>query len=247
MRSPAVAGLLLVTLAAVSPARSVESQGVGGLIKKKAAEAVKGKDANKEPPKDDKKDEGLQSQLGECGPLTPEKVSDFVRGLKTEQNYLDDFDKMLRGLKTHEQIIACRQQEAMSGTIQKIMSQGITVNATPAQLEKAMAKNAVDVEKHMVQKCGEDPSKFDKRKAAEDARRAGIKASGLSETCYEALKEPTLQFCKLSAAERQTAVDQGIKVPVRARAWVYTKAEANAIAGHCVDILAALKAIGYIE
>ena len=64
MRRCAVGGVLLVTVIAFIPGR-VESQGLGGLIKKKATEAVKGKDGKSEQGKTAEKDDGpITSQFG---------------------------------------------------------------------------------------------------------------------------------------------------------------------------------------
>jgi hypothetical protein len=67
MRTAAIFALMFVSLAA-TPYR-VESQGLGGLIKKKAAEAAKGKDAKPAPAKTAAKDDGptVRSAAGRTG------------------------------------------------------------------------------------------------------------------------------------------------------------------------------------
>jgi hypothetical protein len=246
MRKPAVVGLLFLTAAVLMPGR-VESQRIGGMIKKKAADAAKGKDSKKDQGKTEKKDEGpITSQMGDCGPLTREKVSDFLRGLKTEQTQRTDFDNMFSGLRPHAAIIACRNNEVMGTTIQKIMMQGMKEGASDAQLQKAMAKNMADVEEYLVKKCGEDPSKFNQRDAYAAAKKAGAKAAGLSDDCYDKLKEFALGFCGLSAAEQKIATEQGIKAKGQGEGvWVFTADEAKAFAPHCGELVPAIQALGY--
>lgn len=73
MRKPSMVGLLLVSLLVLHADR-VESQGLGDRIKKKAADAAKGKDTKKAEAKNDKKDAGpITSQMGECGRLRPRR------------------------------------------------------------------------------------------------------------------------------------------------------------------------------
>jgi len=244
MRKPSMVGLLLVSLLVLQADR-VESQGLGDRIKKKAADAAKGKDSKKDQAKNDKKDAGpITSQMGDCGPLTPEKVSDLLRGLKTEQTQRNDFDSMFRGLRSHEAIIACRNNEVMGGAIQKIMNQGMKEGASNAELQKAMAKNMAEVEEYLVKKCGQDPSKFSQRDAYNAAHKAGAKAAGLSETCYDKMKEYALGFCGLTAAQQQIATEQGIRAPGwGAGVWVFTADEAKAFAPHCVELVPAIQAL----
>ena len=244
MRKPSTVGLLVVSLL-ILQAEPAQSQGLGDRIKKKAADAAKGKDSKKDQAKNDKKDGGpITSQMGDCGPLTPEKVSDFLRGLKTEQTQRNDFDSMFRGLRSHEAIIACRNNEVMGGAIQKIMMQGIKEGAPPAQLQKAMAKNMVDVEDYLVKKCGEDPSKFSQRDAYAAAHKAAAKAAGLSEDCYDKMKEYALGFCGLTAAQQKIATEQGIKAPGWGSAeWIFTADEAKAFAPHCAELVPAIEAL----
>jgi hypothetical protein len=135
----------------------VEAQGIGGMIKKKAGEITKGKGSKVEAAK--KEDDGpIKSTLG-CE-VTPDAVTRFERGLQTERKHMSDFESMFSGLRSQQQVVQCRQHEAISRTVQQILSQGITQNATNAQLQAAMSKNMVDVEAYMVKKCGENPSKY---------------------------------------------------------------------------------------
>ena len=63
--------LAIATLLATVAVHPVQAQ-IGGLIKKKAAEAVKGKA--------DTKDDGSKTPADSCGPITQQKVQDLLRG-----------------------------------------------------------------------------------------------------------------------------------------------------------------------
>lgn len=132
----------------------------------------------------------------------------------------------------------------MNPAVQKIMMQGMTEGASSAQLTKAMEKNRADVEDYLVKKCGEDPSKFNQRDAYNSAHKAGAKAAGLSETCYDKMKEYALGFCGLTAAQQKIATEQGIRAPGQgAGEWVFTADEAKAFAPHCVELVPAIEAL----
>ena len=109
-----------------------------------------------------------------------------------------------------------------------------------------MAQNMVDVEAHLVKKCGTDPAQVDPRRERENARRAGAKAAGMSDDCYDKLKEFALAFCKLSPAQQQAAVQNGIKVPGQGKGeWVFTADEAKALQPRCSELVPAIEATGY--
>jgi uncharacterized protein YoaH (UPF0181 family) len=233
MRKPSMVGFLLVSLLVLQADR-VESQGLGDRIKKKATDAAKGKDAKKAEPK---KDEGPITSAWaaeKCGPITPEQVSDLERGLTVETKQRGEFDNMFGSLPSQAQVIACRNAEVMTPGVQKILSQGMTEGASNAALTKAMAKNSAELEAHMDKKCGKDPSKFSQRDAYNAAHAAGAKAAGLSEKCYDKLKEVALGFCKLSPEQQQAAVEQGIRAKGWGLGvWVFTSDEAKALSKHC--------------
>jgi hypothetical protein len=59
------------------------------------------------------------------------------------------------------------------------------------------------------------------------------------------MTEVTLAFCKLSPAEQQTAIQDGIRVPGKGSGeWVYTAAEAKAISRHCGELVPLIEALG---
>src|SRR5688500_6003015 len=112
MRTTRLLVPVLLTLALLPSTNRVEGQGIGGLVKKKAAEAVKGKDSKNDKAKTDAKDDGPTTSTFPCT-VTPDVVSRFLDGLKLENARRANFESMFAGLKSHEQVVACRQQEVM--------------------------------------------------------------------------------------------------------------------------------------
>jgi hypothetical protein len=239
----------LVAVVALPLARQADGQGIGDRLKKKASEAVKGKSSKPEQGKTVAKEDGpIQSawDLEKCGPLTPDKLNDFLRGLKAEAVQRTEFDAMLRGLRTQQQVLACRNQEVMSPTAQKILNQGMGPDASTAQLTKAMEKNRNDLLEHMDKKCGKDPSQFNQQDAYRKAHSEAAKAAGMSEACYDKLKEVVLGFCALTPQLRNAAVQNGIKAPGYGSAfWVFTAGEAQALEQKCAEVVPAIESTGY--
>ncbi len=248
MRTITRASLVIAALLAFAPVGGAESQGIGGLIKKKAAEAARGKDAKKEIVKD----EGpLTSQFDkECGPVTPEAVDNFYRGLQTEIAGRGAYDRKLAAAKPTEEVNACRGNETISPEGRAIIQRGLENGGSTDYVAKQIEKNREDLEKHLLKKCGEPASKYEFNKFAEydAARKAGAKAAGLSDHCYDKLKEFALAFCKgLTPDQQKAATEQGIKVPGQGSGvfWVFTADEAKALFPHCGDLVRAMTATGY--
>ena len=96
MRSTRLVVSLVAAITLSASAYPLEAQGIGGLIKKKAAEAVKPKDAKKaadtkdaEKPKDDPNTSNWEKEG--CGPITPDRLNDLLRGLETERTQQAEF------------------------------------------------------------------------------------------------------------------------------------------------------------
>jgi hypothetical protein len=252
MRTVRATTLVLAALIALLPGRLVEAQGIGGLIKKKAAEAAKGKDGKSDQGKTVAKDDGpITSQFGkECGPVTPESIDKFLKGLQTEAAGREAYDKKLAGAKPNEEVNACRGKETISPDGMALIQRGLANGGTTDYVQKQMEKNREDLEKYLTKKCGEPVSKYqyDKSKEYDAAHKAGAKAAGLGDDCYDKLKEFALAFCKtLTPAQQKVATEQGIKVPGSGAGvwWVFTADEAKAILPHCGELVGAVKATGW--
>lgn len=250
MRTVCRTTLVLASLLAVLHGHQAQAQ-IGGLIKKKAAEAVKGKDGKSDQGKTVAKDDGpITSQFEkECGPVTPDAIEKFLKGLQAEAAGRDAYDRKLAGTKPNEEVNACRGKETGSSEAMQIIQRGLANGGTTEYVQKTMEQNRLDLEKYLVKKCGEPASKYeyDKTKEYEAAQKAGENAAGLNHDCYNKLKEFALAFCKtLTPAQQKIATEQGIKVPgFGSGVWVFTADEAKAISPHCGELVPALKATGW--
>jgi hypothetical protein len=236
--------LVLATLLAIVPTRPVQPQ-IGGFIKKKAAEAAKGK-----------KEEGeLTSSWAtdSCGAITPEKIQNLLKGLQADAAARAEFDAAAsKAESTREQttakVKACRDAENGGLTFQQYMTDGFTgANApsTAAAVQAQMEKNKVKWAEYLDKKCGKEPtagSGPSQREAYDKAHATGAKTAGMSEYCYDVLSDAVIAFCKLSAKEQKAAVENGLRAG-NSNKWLFTKDEAKAIQPYCTDLLTPLNRI----
>lgn len=251
MTNTRLVAAFLLALAALPAATRLEGQGLGGLIKKKAAEAAKGKDNKADQGRTLAKDEGpITSQFEkECGPLTPDALDRFMNGLETEAAARDAFDRKIAGARPDDEVSACRGQESMSPDAMAIIQRGMGGGGSTDQIQKQMEQNRADLETYLTRKCGEPVSKyeFNRYNEYEAARKSGAKAAGVNPNCYDKLKEFALFFCKgMTPAQQTAAAEQGIKVRGHGQGvWVYTAEEATALAAKCGKLVPLIDATGY--
>lgn len=250
MRNTRSVALFLLALVVLPVGSRVNAQGIGGLIKKKATDAVKGNKGDKG--KTVAKDDGpITSQFEkECGPLTPDGIDRFLKGLEIELAGRAAFDRKLAGTKPDEEVRACRDKETISPDAMAIIQRGLSGDGlTVDHVQKQMEKNRADLETYLTRKCGEPVSKYegDRYKEYDAAQKAGAKEAGVSDDCYNKLKEFGLFFCKgMTPAQQQAAVQDGIKVPgFGSGVWVYTAEEAKALAPKCGKLVGQIEATGY--
>ena len=253
---------LFIALVALPPANRLEGQ-IGGLIKKKVTESVKGDKKDQAAPKD----EGAAGQgVGNEASKLPMKLTDnaltaFRKGLEAELEHRRATVKRIASLKTPEQHRACTQTVAASPEAQKIMMApaNLPATATADQVQKATEKMATDLAKLSTDKCGEDPRPYDdgwrarQVQAAEDAG-AKVFAAGLGTPpggggpylafeqeqgqelgYYRQLKEWVPPFCNLPKKDQQAAAGKGIKIPGNGNGifFVYTADEARLLTQQC--------------
>jgi hypothetical protein len=259
MRTLTGTSLVIAAVLALAPARQLESQGISGLIKKKAVEAAKGKDAKKDAGKEIAKDDGpMTSQFEkECGPVTPETVENFLKGIQVERAGQQEFDSKAAATKPDAEVRGCRDREQIGSEGLAIIKRGLEGgNLTGADVMKIMEKNQKDLESFLVKRCGVPASKYDLSQKIREyvaAHAAGAKAAGVTEQCYDKLKEFATAFCKgLTPAQQKAATEQGIKVPGTSTSgsdvfWVFTADEAKAFFPRCGELMQGLKATGYGE
>jgi len=244
MRTVSGTALVLATLLAAVPANPAQSQ-IGVLIKKKAAEAVKGKAA-------DKTDDATTAKTDSCGPMTPQKVQDLLRGLQAEGSARNEFDSMVAKAEasraeSESKAKACRDAENGGPTMQKMLTDGFTGSNPPstgAAVQEQMAKNKAKWEEYLDKKCGKAPGgpapTYDQRDAYKKAHAAGAKAAGMSEYCYDVAGDRVIAFCMLGEKEQRAAVENGLRVQ-KTREWLFTADEAKAIQPHCKELMPLLK------
>ena len=244
MRIVSGAALVVAALLAGVVPRPVESQ-IGGFIKKKAGDIAKGKEAEA--------DKGTTSKADSCGPITPQKVQDFLRGLQAEGAARNEFDSRVAReessrAESEPRIKACRDGEAGGQTFQKMMTEGFTgANApsSPAAVQAQMDKNKAKYEEYLDKKCGKVPPRtsYDPGDTYRKAHADGAKEAGMSEFCYDVLADRVIAFCKLPKDQQKAAADKGLRVE-KTREWLFTADEAKALQAHCDELMPALKKSG---
>jgi hypothetical protein len=241
-----VSGAVLVVAALLAGAvpRAAESQ-IGGFIKKKATDIAKGEA--------DKKGDASTSKADSCGPITPQKVQDFLRGLQAEGAARTEFDSRVAKedssrAEAEPRVKACRDGENGGATFQKMMTEGFTgANApsTAAAVQAQMDKNKAKYEEYLVKKCGTvpPPTSHDPGDTYRKAHANGAKEAGMSEYCYDVLADRVIAFCKLDKKNQMAAVEKGLRVE-KTHEWLFTADEAKAIQSHCGELMPALKKAG---
>lgn len=215
---------------------------IGGLIKKKVTESVKGGD------KKGGKEEAAANETDQSKmprPITANTFVAFKKGLTVERDKQQETLKFLAGLTPLETYKNCTNTIMTTPEGQKVALQVPSPpdNATVEQLNAYSQKLAVEMKKVTDKKCGEDPSKYHeyqwKKDRFTEARTAAIAAfsaaldspSGngggpflafdLDEPpqqprddnyFYDLLIEWTPPFCRLSKAAQQAAAENGIAV-----------------------------------
>lgn len=247
MRPVRGTALVFAAMLAILPAHPAESQ-IGGLIKKKAVDAAKGKDGKADAKTVAKDDGPIKSQFDkECGPVTPDEIERFLKGLQAEAAAREAYQRRLAATKPDAEVEACRQKEAPGPEAIALIQRGLANGGTTEYVQKQMEKNREDLEKLMVKKCGDRRSPVEHSWPSERtaAHKAGAKESGLSEECYDKLKEFTLAFCKaLTPDQQKIATEQGIRVPGQGQGifWVFTADEAKAMFPHCGELVKSVNA-----
>jgi len=251
---------LLSLAVALSTAPSIAQGQIGGLIKKKVGQAVKGGD--KTAPKKEETSNG--SRLPR--PVTASTFAAFQRGIEVERRERRETAKFLATIKTREQYEACQNQIPMSPEGQKIgaMIGTLKENATTEDVQKLSVKVNDEYAKLTLAKCGEDPSKYSgnwRQAQIAKADAAGVKefsanlgtkpgpalgydsATDDDDWFYHLLKEWIPPFCLLTTALQEQAAANGIKVPGQGKDmnYVYTSTEASLLIPLCEILMPILR------
>jgi hypothetical protein len=215
---------------------------IGGLIKKKVTESVKGGDkkAATTEPDADASDKSKMPR-----PITANTFVAFKKGLTVERNKQQEAIKFLAGVTPVAKYKECSVNIMMTPEGQKIALKygNAPDNATVQQLQDMAQKLGAEMQKLTDKQCGEDPTKYhtgqwkvDRFKEAKAAGLAAFSAaldspSGNNGPYFAFEVEATQQqqrddnyffdllmewippFCLLSKAAQQAAADKGVAVP----------------------------------
>ena len=194
---------------------------LGDAVKKKAKQAVVGKDD----PKPAESSGASSSQVT----ITPEVLDRFAKGLSTETQQRSAYVKY----------DACKKSSATSPEYQQVMmAQGQAMSAklkdnmTDAQKMAVINGAALDMQKtqdaFLVKKCGAPV----KEVSGELIETAGVDASGFNSSQYGMLKERITAYCE--------AVAHGSDTPSNSRI-VFTAAEMQTLKPRCSAFLPSLR------
>ena len=244
MRIVSGAALVVAALFAGAIPRRAEAQ-IGGFIKKKAGDIAKGEA--------EKKTDPSASKADSCGPITPQKVQDFLRGLQTEGSARNEFDSRVAReeatrAEAEPRVKACRDGENGGATQLAMMTEGFTgANApsTAAAVQAQTEKNKAKYEEYLDKKCGKvpPPTSHDPGDTYRKAHANGAREAGMSEYCYDVLADRVIAFCKLPPNQQKAAADKGLRVD-KTNEWLFTADEAKALQAHCGEIMPTLKQAG---
>lgn len=157
MTTSRITALSLAALLTLVAGSAAEAQ-LGGLIKKKVAEAVKGPE-KPEPAKDEAAKQGFVNGNSDVLEITPPVLEGFVRGLNVEIALRKEFAAELAKYPTREQYAACQANAGMSEEAQKLFAQlDLPETATEEQQRKAMEKYTADVTALLKRRCPLNPA-----------------------------------------------------------------------------------------
>ena len=127
---------------------------IGGLIKRKAAEAVKGPEKKAE-----EKPADNAISLGGARELNATNIDALIEGLKTEVALRDAYKAEVAKYPTREQYNKCQQDVAMSPENQKLLEiLNLPDNATTEQLQAATKRFGEEGMALLKKKCPLDPN-----------------------------------------------------------------------------------------
>ena len=238
--------------------------GLGDMLKKKAADVVKGK-----------KPAATEAANTETGaiksriqpPVTPENLAKFKAAMEYELAERDKAAKFLKTVKSKEDYQKCHMDWVMSSEGQALSQRYASamdgVKSTE-EMQKKMGPIAEQMEKAIAAKCGPDPDKYGPSWAGEQARLALGRASddfakgqgleaGTEDYAYGAWKEWVAEFChyleklKKDPDYKQKLakiLDEGLRIPGSGQGiyWVYTASEAKDLIENCDALMPLIEA-----
>jgi hypothetical protein len=147
----AIALLLSFTLTS-----GVGAQGVGGLIKRKAAEVVKPKNE----PAAKANEPAAPTSAAFPFDLTAESMEAFKRGLDVEISMRAEYRKEVAAMKSQAEYDKCTQEAAMSSDAQKVMEEYVTRSEkvkTQEEVQKLTVWQNEAIDAVLLKRCGQNP------------------------------------------------------------------------------------------
>jgi hypothetical protein len=213
--------VVLVALACLAlPAPS--SAQIGGFIKKKVKQVVKGDTAAASEQK---------AAPASAGPtfddyvlqLSPQNLDRLERGLAAEKAFRDSVNRVYAALRTPEQYQRC-QGETMTSP------EGRQLAANPPQDAAGYQKYAAAMQVLTEKRCGRDPGRLDKAEDLKPAGAVGARAAGATSSQYSIMKERVVPFCRAGGAARVPGEVKGMD-------YVYAPEELTALQPRCARLM----------
>ena len=244
-----VSAVALAAIAALAPIQSAEAQ-LGGLIKKKVAEAVRPAEKAAEPARSGNQPGSLFN--ADVMQITPASIESMNQAMANERSMQDEFRKELAKYPTREQYAECQSKAATSPEGQKIMAVmgNMPATMTPEEHQRIMTKMGTDMEALIKKKCPLNPDDWQDHKKRERLveihRKAsapfdtigvkGVSGDGVSELSArrnDILTERIVAYCEAKNGGIDVSGDaDGLKFPGTGKDiyWVYTAEELKVLA-----------------
>ena len=224
-RSSRLRVALVCMAAALLSTNSADAQ-IGGLIKRKAADAIKGTENTVEKPAE--KSGALPGGVVE---ITSPVFEGIVNGLKVEVALRREFKAELAKLPTRDQYNQCLTKLVASPEYQKIQLNlgSLPENATAAQTTAAMQKMHDDTQALTKKMCPVNPddwSDYKKQQRLTEFRKKAVEASGHTDGVFNVHLERLDKLCGLRA-DNALPKSGGFQTPGTGNKvfWIFTPGE----------------------
>ena len=203
---------------------------IGGFIKKKVKQAVKGQPVGG--------DTAAATKAAPSGPtfdecvleLTPANLDRFEQGLTSEKAFRDSIEAVYARMPSPEAYQACQIKVATSPEALRLVQ-----NIDPSNVQAAMEANQKRLDL-ADRRCGPDPSRHSKSDDLRGAAARGATAAGLKPSQYGIIKERVKPFCGPGGgAARVPGAMSGMY-------YVYSETEMSALPPRCPKLVAMIDA-----
>jgi hypothetical protein len=243
---------MLTTISVLALSAAPAHAGLGDMIKKKAAQVVKG-DKPKPAAAAAAETGAITSRIQP--PVTPENLAKFKASMELEIAEREKAKKFLATVKTPEAYDKCKTDWMMSPDGQKVSKEymdAVGSVKTSEDMQKVAETIGPKLEKKIEEKCGPDPGKFNESWKVQQAREALGRASDQfahgDDYAYGTWKEWVVEFCnyvdklKKDPDDKQKLakiMDEGLRIPGQGSGiyYVYTASEAKQLLENCESLM----------